>query len=114
MTRAMVLRGPDGRLVGLDTEGHAGAGDAGRDLVCSAISALTQTAVNALEEIAQVRVDAKIAPGMLSFRLPEQLEPAQRDTADIILRTITRGLTDIAIAYPAHLTLTIIDWRESP
>lgn len=48
MTRATVLCGPAGRLVGFHTEGHAGAGDAGHDLVCSAISALTQTAVNAL------------------------------------------------------------------
>lgn len=53
-----------------------------------------------------MRVDAEIAPGFLAFRLPEHLTPAQQDTADIILRTIYRGLKDIAIAYPAYLTLT--------
>ena len=42
MTTVTVFRSPDGALSGFDCRGHADYADAGEDIVCAAVSALTQ------------------------------------------------------------------------
>ncbi len=112
MTTVTVFWGADGRLAGFRTQGHAGQAPHGSDIVCSAISALTQTAVNALESVAEVPVRPAVADGLLEVMLPRDLSKAQRDTGDIILRTIVQGLTDIASSYPAYARVVYKEWRN--
>lgn len=114
MTRVLVWRDPQGRLVGLRVTGHTGAGTRGNDLVCSAVSVLAQTAPNALEEILEIPpFPVQVSDGLLEFTLPEGLSEGQRDRADIILRTVLRGLKDIEIIYPKHLQIEYKDRRET-
>ncbi|MDR0928205.1 MAG: ribosomal-processing cysteine protease Prp [Oscillospiraceae bacterium] len=106
MTRIRVFRGASGGLRGFSVAGHTGAGGAGNDIVCAGVSALAQTAVNALEAIAGVRARVIIAPGLLVLRLPEGIPPRRRRDAQIILRTALQGFTDIAAAYPLNVRIT--------
>ena len=48
MTRAVFLCDSLGRFTGFHVKGHAGYAEEGSDIVCSAISVLTTTCVNAL------------------------------------------------------------------
>lgn len=112
MTRVTIWRDAGGRITGMRAKGHTGAGEAGFDLVCSAVSALTQTAVNALEEIAGIPTAPRVSDGYLSFRLPG--EPiGDSAAAQIILRTVLRGLLDIESSYPAYVQIQFEDWRQS-
>lgn len=113
MTAVEVYRGQDGRLCGFRAAGHAGAGDYGRDIVCAAVSALTQTAVNALETVAGVQATPAIdtQAGVLECLLPPGLEAEQAHTADIVLRTVTQGLMDIQTAYPKYVRVLFKEWR---
>jgi uncharacterized protein YsxB (DUF464 family) len=106
MTRIRAFRGKGGALRGFSVAGHAGAGGAGEDIVCAGVSALAQTAVNALEAIAGVHARVLVAPGLLVLRLPKGLPPRRRRTARVILRTAFQGFTDIAAAYPQHVRIT--------
>ncbi|MDR0897269.1 MAG: ribosomal-processing cysteine protease Prp [Oscillospiraceae bacterium] len=106
MTRIRVFRSPGGGLRGFSVAGHTGAGSAGEDIVCAGVSALAQTAVNALEAIAGVHARVQIAPGLLVLRLPEGLSPRRRRSAQIILQTALQGFTDIAAAYPLNVRIT--------
>ena len=49
VTVTMLQQG--GRTIGFDSNGHANHGEAGEDIVCSAISALTQTCCLGLVQI---------------------------------------------------------------
>lgn len=98
---------------GIRASGHAGAGPEGHDLVCSAVSALMITGVNALSEIADIAVDVASKDGLVDFVLPQTLSAQQRYAANIILRTIVLGLSDIQRSYPAHLNIQWKEWRES-
>ncbi len=110
MTRC-VLYVRDGQTVGFLCAGHAGYAEAGRDIVCAAVSALTETCVNALIAVAGVRPIVRTGPGLLAAKLPRGTE--NRD-AGTILQSFTVGLRDIAAQYPDHFRLDAVavsEWR---
>jgi len=94
-----------GRLLGFRITGHAGSAPHGEDIVCAGISALAQTAANALETVAGLDPIIHTGDGFLDLRLPKGLSRRQRRAADIILRTVEQGLRDIALAYAQHVKI---------
>ncbi|GHU82486.1 hypothetical protein FACS1894196_0880 [Clostridia bacterium] len=105
MTSIRFCRTPRGLLRGFVVVGHTGAAPSGEDIVCAGISALTQTAVNALESVAGIKTHPRIAPGFLSVTLPRGGTARQRARAQIILRTVRRGLRDISASYPQYVRM---------
>ncbi len=114
MTTITVYQRQGGALAGFEASGHAGAIKVrGYDLVCAAVSALTQTGVNALEAVAGVTPAVKVRDGYLRCILPEGMEPEQAARADIVLRTVIQGLTDIQNIYPKLLRIQQKEWRQA-
>ena len=105
---------PDGSVIsGFKAEGHAGGRRIrGYDLVCCAVSALTQTGVNALCSVAGIEPVVEVRDGFLSCMLPENLEDKQMETAQIVLRTMMTGLTDIQKIYPNLIRIQQKEWRK--
>lgn len=114
MTTILVYVSPDGTYAGFESSGHAGGRmKHGHDLVCCAVSALTQTGVNALCEITEREPEVVVRDGYLRCILPEDLDEKQTADAQIILRTILRGLHDIKSAYPKNLRILTQEWRQA-
>lgn len=100
MVRVEVARSPEGRVTRFTVSGHAGFGYKGRDVVCAAVSALTQAAVLGLEEVVGLKPEVYIKRGYLSCSLPEGLgEEASRRAQDV-LETMVVGLKSLAVAHP--------------
>ena len=99
----VVLLTRDGALCGFVSAGHAGYGEYGTDIVCAAVSALTQTCVNALESVAGVKPLVRRGEGFLAARLPKECE--SRD-AQVLFLGLRQGLNDIAAQYPTYIRLT--------
>ena len=114
MTTITVYKRQNGAIAGFEASGHAGAARIrGYDLVCCAVSALTQTGVNALIAVAGVTPAVKDEEGYLRCILPQGLEAAQADHADVVLRTVIQGLTDIQNIYPKLLRIQQKEWRQA-
>ena len=114
MTTITVYTRQGGAMAGFEASGHAGAARIrGYDLVCCAVSALTQTGVNALIAVAGVTPAVKVDEGYLRCILPQGLEAAQADRADVVLRTVIQGLTDIQNIYPKLLRIQQKEWRQA-
>jgi uncharacterized protein YsxB (DUF464 family) len=111
MTTIIVYKCRTGDIAGFRAEGHAGA-RAGRDIVCSAVSVLTQTAVNALEAVAGIPVTPLVGDGLLEMFLPGAMDGRQAQASQIILRTIVQGLTDVQQSYPKHVRVLCEEWRN--
>ncbi|MDR2006557.1 MAG: ribosomal-processing cysteine protease Prp [Acidaminococcales bacterium] len=92
-----------GRIVACEVTGHAGAGEKGQDIVCAAVSALTETALLGLGRYAGIRLDYEVSqqPALLFFTLKD----APNDKTDAILETMLLGLTEIAGTYRNSLEL---------
>lgn len=86
-------------------KGHAGHGSYGTDIVCAAVSALTQAAVIGLEEYLELQPVVRIEEGFLNCRLPT-LPEARRDQVAAILETMVLGLRAIARDYPKRIYIS--------
>ena len=99
MTRVAILRAGE-TVTGFECKGHSGYAEAGSDIVCAAVSALTTACVNALETVAGVRPRVEIGEA----RMKVSLDKGNHD-AQIVFKTMIQGLNDIASQYPDHLTV---------
>ena len=114
MTNITVYAYEDGRLHGFMASGHAGGKKVrGYDLVCCAVSVLTQTAVNALESITGVQPEVTVQDGFLRCHLSNALDDKQMEQSQIVLRTIMQGLTDIQKIYPTLVRIQHREWRQA-
>ena len=99
-----------GRTVGFTSTGHANCGEAGEDIVCSAISALTQTCylglvqVVGLKEGAQVAISIDETKGMTCV-LADDTRGEQLDRAELLFQTMEAGLCSIQESYRKSLKI---------
>lgn len=61
----ITFQSTDGEYAGFTADGHAAYADVGQDIVCAAVSALTQGAVAALEGLSSCKTRVKIESGHL-------------------------------------------------
>ncbi len=97
----VTLHSRGGSLTGFECVGHADYAEAGRDIVCAAVSALTVTCANALETVAGVAPLVRSRSGSMLLALPA----GSGHDAQVILKTLRQGLRDLAQAYPKYLLL---------
>lgn len=100
-----IIKSQNGKLVELKVEGHAGYGSFGEDIVCSAVSVLTQTAVLGLLNVACIDLKYKISDGLLYFKIPKALEGQKKIQTDAIVQTMVLGLKNISDSYLENIRI---------
>ena len=114
MTTITVYTSSESGIRGFLASGHAGGKKIrGYDLVCCAVSALTQTGVNALEAVAKVTPVVAVRDGYLRCELPNEMTAEQSEKAQIVLQTVMTGLTDIQKIYPNLIRIQQEEWRQA-
>ena len=104
MISATLYLGEDGYTACRIT-GHSGQAEAGRDIVCAAVSILGCTCVNALESVCGIIPEiTENDDGVLAFRLPE-MTAEENAKAQILMGALKQGLSDLAEEYPRNITL---------
>lgn len=100
MVTVEVYRDAAGRVRGFRSTGHANFDDYGRDIVCAAVSAITQTAVLGVLEHLKLPAAVKQAPGHLECRLRHD---AAGDAAQALFETMVLGLREVERQYPEQV-----------
>lgn len=97
----------DGKLVGYRAEGHTGYAEAGADIVCAAVSALTQTTLNGLREVLKAPLVFEIddQTAFLEARLAPEATENQLQQAQLLLETLLQGLQAIERSYPRNVRI---------
>jgi uncharacterized protein YsxB (DUF464 family) len=85
--------------------GHAGYDEYGRDVVCSAVSALAQAVIIGLENVVGIKPKYSIANGDLHCLVPT-LDSLKRREADILLDTMFHALKSIKDSYPENISIS--------
>ena len=108
MISVCMMRFPGGRLCGFSSRGHAGYAASGKDIVCAAVSALTQTCVIGLTEVIGLDADVRCSEedGIHCMIRPETDAEGQRK-AELLLETLQAGLASIQASYPGTLKLRV-------
>ena len=100
-------RRADGKLTGYRAEGHTGYAEAGSDIVCAAVSALTQTTLNGLRSVlkAPVMFETDDQGPLLEARLTPEATEEQVAQAQLLLVTLLEGLQAIQRSYPRNVRI---------
>ena len=100
-------RRADGALTGYRAQGHTGYAEVGQDIVCAAVSALTQSTLNGLKNVLEAPVTASIddQSATLEARLAPEATEAQIRQAQLLLRTLLEGLQAIQRSYPRNVRI---------
>jgi uncharacterized protein YsxB (DUF464 family) len=104
MIKVIIVRDNQGFIWEFSLSGHAEFGDYGSDIVCSAVSALAQTAVAALQKLAGIKKYTK-GGGYLKCSIPRNAGENEKYIAKIILETMVIGIKQIERSYRDNITV---------
>ncbi|MDR0921252.1 MAG: ribosomal-processing cysteine protease Prp [Lactobacillales bacterium] len=107
MIKASFKRDSEGDIVSVTLSGHAMNGEAGHDIVCAGVSALTFNAVNSIEALAghQPIVDMadEAEGGYLYFEIIAGLTEEKIQITRILMESLLIGLTEIEEEYSQYV-----------
>ena len=83
----------------LEVRGHAYYNDPGKDIVCSAVSAIVVGGINALENNENMNIE--IAQGLIRVKSETTLS----DNDQIVFQTIITQLETVIAEYPKFVTI---------
>lgn len=110
MIKIEIYKNALGNIFKYLVEGHAGYAESGNDIVCAAVSMLTQTTLIALNEVAEIDekyIEYKIdeEKGILEVSIPKDLPNEKLNIANTILKTMEVGVKALIDSYPKYITL---------
>lgn len=106
MVKVCMLTDSQG-LVGFEVEGHAKFSSRGKpDIVCSAVSMLTQTTLIGLTERLKLNIGYEMKDGYMYCILGDSVTKSERESASILFDTLLLGLKSIEEEYGKYLRTT--------
>ena len=96
MTNVLFLIDSDGKYKGFRIDGHTGYADDGEDIICAAVSALSQNTVNSIDAFTEDRFSCNVDDGLLVFNMTESRISAE---SQLLLNALVLGLENIEKAY---------------
>jgi len=99
------------KFVGLVSKGHADYEERGKDIVCSAVSTITQSLALGIIKVLRVKANYKIDEdtGYLELRLPELKDEALFDKTQVLFNTALLSLKDFQIGFPSNIKVEVKD-----
>ncbi|NLL56774.1 MAG: ribosomal-processing cysteine protease Prp [Clostridiales bacterium] len=108
MIRVVVTNGTQG-IEEVEIKGHSGYAENGKDIVCSAVSAITQTALMGLINVSSQKVNYEKSDkeGYLRFSVPKHRDETEKIKQQAILETMIIGLRDIQKGFSAFVKVEV-------
>ena len=103
MVNVKVIRSKDNHLVSVEVSGHTLSAPYGSDIVCAAVSVLTQTVIFALDDLLGIKPPLKMEEGYLFLSVPSEIESDKKEKLHLLLETMLLGLKETALSYPRYL-----------
>ncbi len=110
MIKVRIFRDKSNYIKKYTISGHANFDEHGKDIVCAAISVLSQTALISLVKVCGLKeesIDYSInhKTGFLDVNLPRNIDKPILENTQIVLNTMIIGIKSVIESYPKHVTL---------
>ena len=104
MTRSKFYR-KDGLLRGFILEGHSGAGEAGADIVCAAITSAIRLVEATINDVLGLAASVKVREedASISLRLPGGLSPTAESTCQTLMTGLIVYFAQLHDEYPENI-----------
>lgn len=98
----------NGQILSFEISGHTGYAEHGNDIVCAAISSISQSACLGILKVLKIKAKFKRDDkmGYLSLVLPK-LNDNQMEKAQIVLCTMEQSLKEIMLDYAKYITMEV-------
>ena len=103
MTKVVFFKNKNGNFYGFEAKGHAGGGEAGFDIYCAAISAITQTACIGLEDVCKAKTSIKMRDGYLKATISDS--DALNESCQVVFKTLNLGLQSFKEENPKYIQI---------
>lgn len=105
MTNIEIYRNKDKNIVRYRISGHSGYGKAGKDIVCAAVSSVSQAAVMGLVNVLEIDAEFEIKDAYLECAIPTDLSVDTREKANVILETMLLFLREFQEQYGKYVRI---------
>lgn len=107
----ILIKKRKGNIVAFEISGHTGYADNGKDIVCAAVSSISQSACLGIKNVLKINALIKTNPkdGYLSLRLPKDITLKQMEDSQIVLETMKQSLEDLLFDYKDYIKLEVQD-----
>ena len=95
------------KIITIEATGHSGYADEGQDIVCAAVSTLTQALINGLIEVVKISPNYTIDEDIpqLSVTIPNEIEEEKSKYAQVLMNSTYLALKDIADSYSKFIKI---------
>ena len=103
----IVIKNNNQNIVSIEVKGHSGYAVEGKDIVCSAVSTLTESLINGLEHevgIKNCHIINEEVP-YLKVELPVGLNKSQDHDSQLLMRTTVNALKNIRDSYKKFINI---------
>ena len=105
MINILIKRNQENEIMAYAVSGHAETAPHGEDIVCAAVSVLTQTTILSMIHILGQQPVYSMNEGKLSCQVSVDLNADERREATILLESMLLGLKNIQQQYPAIIVI---------
>ena len=81
-------------------DGHAGYAEAGKDIVCAGVTALTENLIGSIESLTKDTIQYEISPGRVDIQFKNLSEDGK-----LLVDSFFLGICLIADDFPEHIKL---------
>lgn len=104
MTKVVFFR-REGKLIGFEAQGHSGYAEEGSDIVCAAVSAVTQTLAIQAETVLEMKETVFTDEKKALLKVTGE----NNDAWESALKAAEIYLSEVSRQYPRHLTTRITE-----
>lgn len=88
------------RLDGITIDGHAGYAEAGKDIVCAGVTALTENLIGSIESLTKDEIQYEISPGRVDIHYKNLSEYGK-----LLIDSFFLGICDIEQDFPENVKI---------
>jgi len=98
-------------FTGYECRGHTGYAEFGKDILCAALSGMTQSCMLGLTKVLGINIDLKKEDddGYLKIELPKNLEESKFLNAQVLLNTLYVSIEDLIDGYSKYISMEVIE-----
>ena len=95
------------KILTIEATGHSGYAESGKDIVCAAVSTLTQALINGLIEVVKISPNYVVDENVphLSVTLPNDLTDEKSKQAQVLMSSTYLAIKGVADSYPKFIKI---------
>ena len=104
MTKVVIFKSKS-HILGFEISGHSGYAEEGSDIVCSAISSISQMVVVGIKDVLKIGAFVEISNGYLKLNLSQK--DAENESVSVLLKVFEKSARGIVKEYGNYVKMEV-------